>query len=161
MSIEEKLSLESMVSNILMYGVMLIGSLFSVAIDMIATLMNPAAAWYTLPVVGATMYAGALCHYFVHRGPAYLAKKGDSEMQEYETYLKKNKYNKLIVGVLNIGFLLVLVGISYHSLSIIRTRQEGDMLYTLPLSLFVIFGITLFAIAPNQAKEGWDNVKGI
>lgn len=156
MNIQGKLTIESILSNFLMYLVVLAGGLAAILVDMVAILWNAAAYSYVPVISSGTMFGAALCHYFVHYGPAYLAKKGEADMIQYEADRSKHHKNNWFVGVTNAGILLIISGVTTHSL--INIFQAGEYVWGSVTGVIYVIAILLFVRAPQIAKAGWEKL---
>ncbi len=144
-----KLIVEQCVFNILMYAIVLIGSLAAISINMFATAWNPILHWYTPLVSSGTLYGAALCHYFLHRSESYCLQLDDSEATKYSNALDGHANNSMFVGITNMFILLILTGVTAHSLYSISIRGwvVGAILYGIAIMLFVL--------SKPLAEGGW------
>ncbi len=155
-ALDDKLRGETLLFNGLMYIIMFVGWLVAMLLDIAATFWHPYVSWYVLYVQIGTLAGATLCHYLLHLGYSYSAKRGDGDIQIYEKNRENNIEARIFVVLMNVIFFISMGYLTIMSLA--RASNLGDpydLVYRILICLLLGTLWPTFAVCPHMAKISW------
>lgn len=153
-ALDDKLRGETLLFNGLMYIIMFVGWLVATLLSVAASYWNQSVSWYVLYVQIGTLAGATLCHFFVHVGYSYSAKRGDSVIRAYEKHRAQHIAAKIVVPFCNLVFFSLMNLLTLRSFE--KINRFGDQGYS-QIAIAAALGLlwVTFALAPGFAKNGW------